>query len=71
MNDYGCVVRSEAEMQKALARMTDIDDSLLASYCPGRAYIESLQPRCALVEILAGGARAETERRRALQGGLK
>ena len=61
MNDYGGVLRNEAGMQKALARMTEIHESLLASCCPGRAYIETLNLAALSVEILrAALARKES-----------
>ena len=61
MNDYGGVLRNEAGMTKALARMTEIHESLLASCCPGRAYIETLNLAALSVEILrAALARKES-----------
>ena len=48
-------------MTKALARTTEIHESLLASCCPGRAYIETLNLAALSVEILrAALARKES-----------
>ena len=61
MNDNGFVVRNEKDMTRALARMNEIHDSLLSSYCPGRAYIETLNLAALSAEILrAALARKES-----------
>lgn len=61
MNDYGFVVRNEAGMKKALARITEISDMLASSYCQGRAYIETLNLAALSAEILkAALARKES-----------
>ncbi len=61
MNDYGGVLRSEQGMKKAIERITEIYDTLAASYCPGRAYIETLNLAALSAEILeAALARKES-----------
>ena len=52
MNDNGCVLRNEKNMNRALARISEISDELINSYYPGREYIETLNIATLAVDIL-------------------
>ncbi|MEG0778154.1 MAG: L-aspartate oxidase [Oscillospiraceae bacterium] len=52
MNDYGSVLRTEAGMKKALARISQIQNELSESAYPGREYIEALNVATIAVDIL-------------------
>jgi len=61
MNDFGGVLRNEAGLKKALARISEISKELNESYYPGRMYIETLNIATLAVNILeAALARRES-----------
>ncbi len=61
MNEYCGVSRSEADMQKALHRMEEIESLLEGCYHPGKVYIETLNIATLAVVILkAAIARRES-----------